>query len=92
MAFHTHGGWFFERLADGSVHQYHRRYPEDVTDQEIWFSVDEWASVVATVSAFGEDLGTFEQAKDFHSGVVPAPPAVDVPLGEPEAPASAEAA
>lgn len=62
--FHTHNGWSWQRKPDGSVlvtvgggHHQHLMTPE------------EWASVVATLSAAGETAERYQDALKFHQGV-----------------------
>lgn len=63
--FHYRGGIYFARLADGTVR---------VDAPHASFTVDpySWASVVASMSAGGEDAARYAQARDFH-GCPPLP-------------------
>ena len=57
--FHYREGIFFARMKDGGVR---------VDAPHASFIVDphSWASVVASMSAGGEDAKSYEQARDFH--------------------------
>jgi hypothetical protein len=68
--FHSHGNWYWERLADGSVHVT-QRGPHPVFGKgeivaEHTVTPDVWASIVASVSAAGEECGRFFVAQAFH--------------------------
>lgn len=66
-SFHWRDGWYFRRLADGSVRVMHR----DASTSE-WLKTDitipapEWTSIVCSVSALGEDRPRWDAAQDFH--------------------------
>lgn len=74
-AFHAHDGWFFERLANGDVRVTRRAgaHPEGKILNEFVAEKDEWASIVASVSAGGEEHGRFYAAQRFHAGTDPEP-------------------
>ncbi len=59
--FHARDGWFFKRLEEGKVEI---RWAAG----SIIFDKDTWASIVASVSAKGENADTFEQALALHEG------------------------
>ncbi len=67
--FHAQDGWFFERLEDGSVAIHHN--PDNVPNQSkspvVTVSPNVWASIVASVSARGEEGGRYYDALKFHS-------------------------
>ena len=69
--FHLKEGWYFERLSDGSVMVTKRKDAglESPIVTRIVVPPEEWASVVASVSAGGEGNGGWKQALDFHSGL-----------------------
>lgn len=71
--FHLKEGWFFERLSDGSVMVTKRKDAglESPIISRIIVPPEEWASVVASVSAGNEFNGRWKQALDFHSGLTP---------------------
>lgn len=68
--FHAHDGWYFRRDTDGHV-------TIEVTEtaqvdaplaRALTVDPDTWASIVASVSASGEDGQTWQRARDFHAG------------------------
>lgn len=62
--FHYRDGLYFVRQQDGAV-----RIQEEAEGESIVVSVIDphsWSSVVASMSAGGEDARTYEQARDFH--------------------------
>jgi len=75
--FHYKDGWYFSRLEDGSV------LIEKESEQKTWkagrmsplitarivIDPDGWASIVASVSAFGDTAETFKHASELHSGL-----------------------
>jgi hypothetical protein len=67
--FHSHTGWMFKRLDDGTVRM---RNAQLDNGDEIAVEFDEgtWCSIVSFVSARGEDHATFNEALDFHNGRV----------------------
>ncbi|MCI0553693.1 MAG: hypothetical protein L0287_22325 [Anaerolineae bacterium] len=71
--FHLKEGWFFERLPNGSVMVTKRKDAglESPIITRIVVLPEEWASVVAAVSAAGEFNGRWQKALDFHSGLTP---------------------
>ncbi|MCA1666659.1 MAG: hypothetical protein LC793_04515 [Thermomicrobia bacterium] len=60
--FHHQGAWYFSRMDDGTVVI---TTPTGDTHEIDPFS---WASIVASMSVHGEDLKTYEHARDFHDG------------------------
>lgn len=66
MAFHWKDNWFFERREDGAVRIYHLD-EHGIADEDIEIDADSWASIVASVSARGENAETFNEARQFHS-------------------------
>jgi hypothetical protein len=71
--FHLKEGWFFERLSDGSVMVTKRKDAgmESPIITRMIVPPEEWASVVASVSAGNEFNGRWKAALDFHSGLTP---------------------
>ncbi len=69
MSFHSHSKWHWERLPDGGVRVTHPEIDplsnERVTEHRL--TANEWASIVASVSAGGEVAGRFYTALAFHS-------------------------
>lgn len=68
--FHSRDGFYFTRTADGSVRI---RIAESgmanaPTLREVTLPENEWASVVAFVSAHGETGETWQAARKFHAG------------------------
>ncbi len=59
--FHAGGGWFFKRLGDGLVEI---RAPAGTNI----FDKDTWASIVASVSAAGDNAEAFDFASAVHAG------------------------
>lgn len=68
MSFHTHDGWRWKRLSDGSVAVYP---PHWQPGDEHVITADGWASVVASMSAGGEVDGRFYVAQAFHASTGP---------------------
>lgn len=66
--FHTHDGWYFKRLPDGSVRIVvsESAHVDAPVVREHVLPENEWASVVASVSAGGEDYDRWMAARDFH--------------------------
>lgn len=71
---HTKGGFHFARLEDGSVNLRFALpaqppyYPEPQTVREMALNPSDWASVVSSMSEFGENAGTYKAALAFHQG------------------------
>jgi len=65
--FHARDGLFFERQADGSVRVLVKE--QNQTKFSTVLSADGWASVVATVSARGETLETWNEARQYHNRI-----------------------
>lgn len=67
--FHLQDGWYFKRMECGCVRicKYANSSPR--SSLKIVDFVDEmgWASIVASVSARGENADTFETARNFHN-------------------------
>ena len=59
--FHTHDGWLFERTENGGV----KMTASNVPVHEL--TAEAWTSIVAHVSARGEDGATYREALDFHN-------------------------
>lgn len=76
--FHLRDGFFFERVADGGVRIVYtrpgKRFRGSVT-AETTVPENEWASVLAFVSAPGENIETWQTARRFHAGRYAAAPA-----------------
>lgn len=72
MAFHLKGGWYFERLDDGSVRICHEeegtRADGGFVEYDVCLDIDpdSWASIVASVSAKGETGERFQEAVRYH--------------------------
>ena len=68
--FHTHDGWCFARLPDGSVELTRRLGPDPQTgsiiEGPIVFTKSSWASIVSSMSLHGEADGGFAKALAFH--------------------------
>lgn len=67
--FHAHSGWFFRREPDGSVRILAPDSLGPGAQQTVVLDAGTWASVVASVSASGEDGTTFRAAERLHGGV-----------------------
>jgi hypothetical protein len=65
--FHWQRGWFFKRQPDGSVRVSHVEPRAGYVDRQFLVPPDEWASIVASVSAGGETGDRWQQAREFHS-------------------------
>lgn len=67
--FHTHDHWYFERLDNSSVRITKRAIRPNgdlVVEQEHVVPADSWCSVIASMSAAGEENGGFYAAQRFH--------------------------
>lgn len=68
--FHVSGGLFFERLPDNKVRIIKRESGRD--DARLIFEqimdADSWASVIASMSYYGEEDYGFYRALNFHRG------------------------
>ena len=64
--YHWRDYWFFKRGADGTV-VIRRQTPGEVVGPELFIPPNEWASIIAHVSARGENAETYEEATTFHS-------------------------
>lgn len=62
--FHAKDGWFFRRDADGAVVITAASWPGE---PKVILGPLTWASVVAAVSAAGENTETYRQALAFHN-------------------------
>lgn len=68
MFFHVKNGLCFERLSDGAVRIFKQ---ESHILEVVWeerIDADSWASVVASVSAYGENSASFQAAEMLHQG------------------------
>lgn len=63
--FHARDGLYFERQADVAVRV--RLEKEHGLAFEVIVPADTWASVIATVSARGETLDTWNEARQYHN-------------------------
>ena len=65
--FHLRDGFCFRRNDDGSITIQHREYGPGafVVDAKTTVPPNEFASVMASVSARGEDAETFREAEEF---------------------------
>jgi hypothetical protein len=59
--FHWRDGWFFKRLPDGSVRVQHRA-PDAGPSVDLLIPSNEWASIVASMSAEGETAESYQDA------------------------------
>lgn len=66
--FHARDRWFFRREDDGSVRILAPDSLGPGASQKVVLDPNTWASVVASVSASGEDGATFGAAERFHGG------------------------
>ena len=75
--FHLRGGFCFRRNEDGSITLQHRGYTPHsyFVNAEATVPSNEFASVVASVSARGEDGETFQEAWDYLTRTAEAVPA-----------------
>ncbi len=66
-----HNGWFFTRLSDGAVVIEKRQGPSRESELTACAVIepDEWASVVAAVSAMGDTPTTWGLASRLHRGM-----------------------
>ena len=72
-AFHWRNGWFFKRLANGSVRVMRRERPaSNYFVVDITIPAAEWASIVCSVSALGETEDRWMAAQEFHGLVAKA--------------------
>ena len=65
MAYHWRDGWFFSRESNGFV-SIKAPGGDDIEARIAVIPVDEWASIIASVSASGETAETFKLAQLFH--------------------------
>lgn len=63
--FHAHSGWYFQRRGDGVRVT---RKAETAEADTVDFDAETWASIVAAVSAQGENAQTFATALEFQLG------------------------
>lgn len=72
--FHAGDGWFFKRLDDEMIVSQDAVVSGRVEIRHdsgsIIFDKDTWASIVASVSSYGENGDTFEHASALHNGLV----------------------
>lgn len=73
MAFHWKDGWYFERTDKGAVKIFHDTVHQmgdrdlGKCDVSLEIDADSWASIVATVSARGENTATYNEARNLHN-------------------------
>lgn len=65
--FHWRDGWYFKRGADGTVIIRHDNKETHRPDAEIFIPPSEWASIVSSVSAGGENAETYGVATRLHA-------------------------
>lgn len=67
--FHWTGGWYFQRLPDGSVwvRRHYQEGASDLYDIGLTIPAPQWASIVASVSSAGETGNAWEAALTFHN-------------------------
>lgn len=63
--YHARDGLYFARQPDGSVKV--RIEPINGVPTEVELTADTWASVIATVSARGENADTWNEARQYHN-------------------------
>lgn len=71
--FHWRHGWYFTRMPSGDVQVRHVPYEHlgfATPSVDITIPADEWASIVAAVSAGGNSAEVYAAAQDFHRGVL----------------------
>lgn len=81
MAFHWRNGWYWTRLADGSVEvrnhgDFDKHSPNCAPgDGRVTLIIppNEWASIVASVSKDGETSESYNGTLAFHTGKLPYP-------------------
>jgi len=68
--FHNRGGWYFKRLSDGGVRirKTLTPYINSPVEHEHIIRSNEWASVIAHVSKYGESSESYSGAESFHDG------------------------
>ena len=67
--FHWRDGWYFRRLENGTVHVEHVAPPDrGLKEPDMQFDIppNEWASIVAAVSAQGETGETYKASTELH--------------------------
>lgn len=68
--FHSHDGWFWKRLPDGSVRvRFHGNPPASEPALEHIVDASSWASIVASVCLEGENSVSFREAERLHGAV-----------------------
>lgn len=69
--FHARDGLFFQQQPDGSVKVIVKEACRDDSPilREFVLDCDSWASVIATMSYYGEEDNGFYRAGRFHSGI-----------------------
>ena len=62
MAYHAHDGWMFDRVDEAGTVR--------ISNGPVRVDLDNgtWCSIVAAVTAKGEDADTFNHAQSFHDG------------------------
>lgn len=71
IMFHLADGLYFEQLPDGAVRILKRKTVDadfEATVLDITISAEEWASVIASMSHYGEEHYGFYRALSFHRG------------------------
>ncbi len=66
--YHWKDNWFFKRGADGTVVVRHDNKETHRPDVSLLIPPNEWASIIASVSARGETAEQYAAATDFHNG------------------------
>lgn len=68
--FHNRDGWYFKRQPDGAVRirKTTTAHIDAPIEHEHTIPAEEWASIVAHVSANGETAETYQEAHAFHAG------------------------
>lgn len=65
--FHWDEGWYFKRMPDASVRVSHVvGFPKPRVESQIIIPRGCWASIVSTVSQYGETSDTFALIRAFH--------------------------
>lgn len=66
--FHWSAGLFFKRIPDGTVRLTWKLHNESEPRLMVFIPENEWASIVASVSANGETYATWQFIRAFHNG------------------------
>jgi len=67
--FHSHSGYYFERIDLDRVKITKINEKNSIKEFEVIFDADTWCSIMASVSAIGENGETFGMAENLHKGI-----------------------